>query len=149
MNENSILKNLRETYLLAAADLALFPEGSREYRRAESTAMNTSRTVFELFGATAAEELREAGLKERSRVAERMSRGREKTNFEKITASPETLAAFLGGLPALSGPWDDAFHRTFCDDCPSENCDAENCPHNAERGNPLWWLGLTAAEVEK
>lgn len=149
MNENSILKNLRETYLLAAADLALFPEGSREYRRAENTAMNTSRTVFELFGATAAEELREAGLKERSRVAERMSRGREKTNFEKITESPETLAAFLGGLPALSGPWDDAFHRAFCDECDAENCDAENCPHRAERDNPLWWLGLPAAEVEK
>ena len=32
MKENDILKNLRETYLLAAADLELFPEGSEEYR---------------------------------------------------------------------------------------------------------------------
>lgn len=66
------------------------------------------------------------------------------SNFEKITASPEALAAFLASLPTLSGPWDDSFHREFCDDCPAENCDAENCPHNAERDNPLWWLGLTA-----
>lgn len=73
MKENDILKNLRETYLLAAADLELFPEGSEEYRRAEVEAMNTSRTVFELYGATAAEDLRAAGLQERSRVAERMA----------------------------------------------------------------------------
>lgn len=144
MKENGILKNLRETFILAARDLALFPEGSEEYRRAEVAAMNTSRTVFELFGATAAEELREAGLKERSRIAEQMSRGRVATNFEKITESPEALAAFLSSLPVLTAPWDESLYRTFCDDCPSENCDAENCPHNAERGNPLWWLGLAA-----
>lgn len=66
------------------------------------------------------------------------------TNFQKITKSPEALAAFIGSLPTLSGPWDDSFHREFCDDCPAENCDAENCPHNAERDNPLWWLGLAA-----
>ena len=60
MKEKGILKNLRETYLLAAADLELFPEDSEEYRRAEAEAMNTSRTVFELFGATAAEDLRAA-----------------------------------------------------------------------------------------
>ena len=36
MKENGILKNLRETYLIAAADLELFPEGSEEYRRAEA-----------------------------------------------------------------------------------------------------------------
>lgn len=108
MKENDILKNLRETYLLAAADLELFPEGSEEYRRAEVEAMNTSRTVFELYGATAAEDLRAAGLQERSRVAERMRRGHAATNFEKITASPEALAAFLSSLPVLSGPWDEA-----------------------------------------
>ena len=54
--KNDILKNLRETYLHAAADLEIFPEGSEEYRRAELAAMNTSRTVFELYGATAAED---------------------------------------------------------------------------------------------
>lgn len=139
-NEN-ILKNLRETYLRAAADLGLFPEDSEEYRRAEMAAMNTSRTVFELFGETAAEELREAGLKERSRVAERISRGRMETNFEKITASPEALAAFLRSLPVLSGPWDDAFHNRVCAGCAAEDCD--NC-RREERNNPLWWLNLPA-----
>ena len=122
MKENSILKSLRETYLRAAADLELFPEGSEEYRRAELAAMNTSRTVFELYGATAAEDLRAAGLQERSRVAERMRRGHAATNFEKITASPEALAAFLSSLPVLSGPWDEAFHRRYCDACPVEEC---------------------------
>ena len=67
------------------------------------------------------------------------------TNFEKSTASPETLGDFLGSLPIAEGPWDERFHREFCDKCPSENCDAENCPHNEERNDPLWWLKL---EVE-
>ena len=145
MKENDILKNLRETYLLAAADLELFPEGSEEYRRAEVEAMNTSRTVFELYGATAAEDLRAAGLQERSRVAERMRRGHAATNFEKITASPEALAAFLSSLPVLSGPWDEAFHHRYCDACSAEECgECENKALN----NPLWWLSLAAEEGE-
>lgn len=63
-----------------------------------------------------------------------------KTNFERITASPEALAAFLASLPCLDAPWDDAFHRHFCDNCPMEDCDT--CPHEAERNSPTWWLGL-------
>lgn len=108
--------------------------------------MNTSRTVFELFGATAAEDLRAAGLQERSRIAERMRRaGHATTNFEKITASPEALATFLSSLPVLSGPWDEAFHRRYCDACSAEECgECENKALN----NPLWWLSL-AAEVDK
>lgn len=62
------------------------------------------------------------------------------TEFERITASPAVLGAFLGTLPCLEGPWDDAFHREFCDKCEAENCDA--CPHKAERNSPTWWLGL-------
>lgn len=144
MKENGILKSLRETYLRAAADLELFPEGSEEYRRAELAAMNTSRTVFELYGATAAEDLSLEGLRERSRVAERMRRGHAATNFEKITASPEALAAFLSSLPVLSGPWDEAFHRRYCDACPAEECgECENKALN----NPLWWLSLAVEEV--
>ena len=46
-----------------AADLALYPEGSPEHIRAEHSAANTSRTVFELFGASAAEALREEAVK--------------------------------------------------------------------------------------
>lgn len=30
-------------------------------------------------------------------------------NFQSITASPEALAAFLGSIPAIETPWDDAF----------------------------------------
>ena len=41
--------------------------------------------------------------------------------FEKITASPAVLGAFLGSLPCLEGPWDNAFHRAFCDKCKAEN----------------------------
>lgn len=67
------------------------------------------------------------------------------SNFERITASPEALAAFLSSLPVLSGPWDDAFHRRYCDACPAEECDGCN---KAERNNPLWWLGL-AAEADE
>jgi len=66
------------------------------------------------------------------------------TNFAQITATPEALAEFLRGLPALSGPWDEAFYRAFCDSCPAEDCDGCDRP---ERDNPLWWLLLPAAEV--
>ena len=55
-------------------------------------------------------------------------------------AAPAVLGAFLGYLPCLEGPWDDAFHREFCDKCGAENGDT--CPHKAERNRPAWWLGL-------
>ena len=42
-------------------------------------------------------------------------------NFERITASLEALGDFLGALPILSGPWDDDFHRVFCDSCDGGN----------------------------
>ena len=32
-------------------------------------------------------------------------------NYQSITASPEALAAFLGSIPAIETPWDDAFRR--------------------------------------
>lgn len=38
-------------------------------------------------------------------------------NFQRITASRETLAAFLGTIPAIETPWDDAFHRIYCSSC--------------------------------
>lgn len=60
-------------------------------------------------------------------------------NFERITESPEALSEFLRALPVLSSPWNEAFYRYFCDNCPAENCD--ECSHT-ERDNPLWWLGL-------
>ncbi len=64
------------------------------------------------------------------------------SNFEKITASPEALAAFLSALPVTSGPWDDDFHREYCDHCGLEDCD--HCSHEAERNNPAWWLAQEA-----
>lgn len=62
------------------------------------------------------------------------------TEYERITASPAVLGAFLGSLPCLEGPWDTAFHQEFCSKCGAENCD--NCPHEAQRNNPTWWLEL-------
>ena len=61
--DNSILTTLRGYFLLAAADLALYPEGSPEHIKAEHSAANTSRTVFELFGAAAAEDLRKEAVR--------------------------------------------------------------------------------------
>ena len=142
--EKGILEKLCATYLRAAADLEMFPEDSEEYRRAELAAMNASRTVRELFGMTAAKDLWAEGLIGRSRVAERMRQGHAATNFGKITESQEALAAFLSSLPVLSGPWDEAFHRRHCDDCPEIECgECENKALN----NPLWWLS-PAAETE-
>ena len=66
----------------------------------------------------------------------------ENNNFEKITENPEILGKFLASLPALTGPWDEAFHRTFCDKCPLDDCggDSKSCPHGDKRNNPGWWL---------
>ena len=49
------------------------------------------------------------------------------TNFDRITASPEVLAAFLASLPCLDAPWDDAFHRVFCDNCPTTDYWRQPC----------------------
>jgi len=62
------------------------------------------------------------------------------SNFEKITASPETLGAFLASLPIATGPWDEQFHRQFCDSCKREHCEMQGCPHENVRNNPTWWL---------
>lgn len=35
--------------------------------------------------------------------------------FDRITASPQALADFLQAIPAINAPWDDAFHRIYCD----------------------------------
>ena len=61
-HDDNILTNLRGYFLLAAADLALYPEGMPEHIRAEHSAANTYRTVFELFGTAAAEALREEAV---------------------------------------------------------------------------------------
>lgn len=70
------------------------------------------------------------------------------SNFDKVAASPETLGKFLSSIPIATGPWDELFHRRFCysciDSCGLENCDTPNCPHQAERNNPTWWLMQTA-----
>lgn len=65
-------------------------------------------------------------------------------NFQSITASPEALAAFLGSIPAIETPWDEAFHRLCCSSCSAADCD--DC-RRSERDNPLWRLGLPAAKV--
>lgn len=60
------------------------------------------------------------------------------TYFEKITASRETLAAFLASLQVLDGPWDLLFQATFCTNCMASDC--SSCPHEAQRRNPAWFL---------
>lgn len=66
------------------------------------------------------------------------------TNFEKITASPETLAEVLAEIPAADSPWDRAFRETFCARCSRQDCDGQDggCPNQEKRGNPGWWLRL-------
>ena len=39
------------------------------------------------------------------------------SNFEKITATPEALGAFLASLSVTTGPWDESFHEKFCASC--------------------------------
>lgn len=55
-------------------------------------------------------------------------------NFQRITASREALATFLGTIPAIETPWDDAFHRIYCSSCSAADCDDCRRP---ERDSPL------------
>jgi hypothetical protein len=66
--------------------------------------------------------------------------------FEKVTESPEALASLLRAIPAIETPWDDAFHRIYCDHCAAENCD--NCPNEAIRGSAIWYLTLPVEAAE-
>lgn len=63
-------------------------------------------------------------------------------HFEKITASPAVLAAFLSSLEIMGGPWDGAFQQAFCRCCLKEDCDGPGgCPHQDIRGKLIpWWL---------
>jgi hypothetical protein len=71
------------------------------------------------------------------------------TNFEAITKNPETLAAFLRGLPILEGPWDEEFQRNYCAGCGKVSCDdGSHCPYEDKRNSPGWWLGLEAVAAE-
>ena len=78
-------------------------------------------------------------------IEHRLSEEAGRSNFEKIAESPEALAAFLSSLPVLSGPWDEAFHRRYCDACSAEECGG--CENKA-LNNPFWWLSL-AAEADE
>lgn len=60
--DDNVLTTLRDYFLLAAAELALYSEGSKEHIRAGHSAANTYRTVFELFGAKTAETLRKEAV---------------------------------------------------------------------------------------
>ena len=62
-------------------------------------------------------------------------------NFEEITKNPETLGAFLRGLPVIEAPWDEEFQRKYCAGCGKVSCDdGSPCPYEEKRNNPLWWL---------
>ena len=59
------------------------------------------------------------------------------SNFEKITATPEALGAFLASLSVATDSWDESFHEKFCASCGQEDCDAGHYPHQNMRSNPL------------
>mgnify|MGYP006974119280 CR=1 FL=1 len=61
-------------------------------------------------------------------------------NFEEITKNPETLGAFLRGLPVIEAPWDEEFQREYCAGCGKVSCDdGSPCPYrdfeNIQRSN--------------
>lgn len=47
------------------------------------------------------------------------------TEFEKLTASPQALAAFLRGLSVIEAPWDAAFQKRYCTDAAATKGDAQ------------------------
>ena len=69
------------------------------------------------------------------------------TEYERITQSPQALAAFLRALPVVEMPWDTAFQKQYCAGCAAEECDA--CPNEAYRNKPAWCLAQTATEERR
>ena len=66
------------------------------------------------------------------------------SRFERITESPDALAAVLASIPTADAPWDIAFERAFCAGCALENCDG--CQHkNLDRIK--WWLEQQTAKA--
>ena len=57
-------------------------------------------------------------------------------NFEEITKNPETLGAFLRGLPVIEAPWDEAFQRKYCAGCGKVSCDVIDMAQFYERTTP-------------
>lgn len=53
-------------------------------------------------------------------------------NFEEITKNPETLGAFLRGLPVIEAPWDEEFQRKYCAGCGKVSCD-DGTPGHGQR----------------
>ena len=71
-------------------------------------------------------------------------------NFEEITKNPETLGAFLRGLPVIEAPWDEAFQRKYCAGCGKVSCDdGSPCPYEDKRNNPLWWLSQESEGTQR
>lgn len=60
-------------------------------------------------------------------------------NFEEITKNPETLGAFLRGLPVIEAPWDEAFQRKW-------DSAAKYSTHDRHLREPL--LEFTGTDVE-
>lgn len=55
------------------------------------------------------------------------------TNFDKLTASPGTLGAFLASIPTTGGPWDEAFRKEYCTNCGP-------LPNTQHRSHDFAWL---------
>ena len=71
-------------------------------------------------------------------------------DFEEITKNPETLGAFLRGLPVIEAPWDEAFQRKYCAGCGKVGCDdGSPCPYEDKRNNPLWWLSQESEGTQR
>ena len=62
------------------------------------------------------------------------------TEFERITESTETLAAFLASLPCIEGPWNEAFHERFCNYCPAKE-------YSALEAGKVLDISLNAAKI--
>ena len=67
------------------------------------------------------------------------------TNFDRITATPKSLASFLSSLNAVDTPWERAFSNYACVGCAYEDC-PDKCPQEQWRDDPEWWLMQTAKE---
>lgn len=61
------------------------------------------------------------------------------TNYERLTASPDTLGAFLATLPVTDVPGTRPFKRSSAPDAHKRTV-SQAAPHQDKRNNPAWWL---------
>ena len=120
----------------------------RELKRGETGGLD--RNQRKAYNPVLAQQRVQENFKRRGNPRSIRKGGYAVNNFEEITKNPETLGAFLRGLPVIEAPWDEEFQRKYCAGCGKVSCDdGSPCPYEDKRNNPLWWLSQESEGTQR